>query len=153
MSLFSEYYSVIISNPALKSIVLVIASIIAAKLVDIIFTFIFKRLVDRTKTSLDDKILQLLHKPIFYSILFIGFSVAVKTATLPEYVDFALVGIFKTITIIIWLFVSSKILVMSMEWASRKATSTLFQKNTLPLFNNLGKIAICLLYTSPSPRD
>ena len=82
MSLFSQYYSVIISNPALKSIVLVIASIIAAKLVDIIFTFIFKRLVDKTKTRLDDKILQLLHKPIFYSILFIGFSVAVKTATI-----------------------------------------------------------------------
>ena len=144
MILLNDNYSVIISNPALKSIVLVIASIIAAKLVDIIFTFIFKRLVDRTKTSLDDKILQLLHKPIFYSILFIGFSVAVKTATLPEYVDFALVGIFKTITIIIWLFVSSKILVMSMEWASRQTTSTLLQKNTLPLFNNLGKIAIGL---------
>ena len=144
MSLFNEYYSVIISNSALKSVILVIASIIAAKLVDIIFTFIFKRLVDKTKTSLDDKILQLLHKPIFYSILFIGFSVAVKTATLPEYIDFFLVGIFKTITIIIWLFVSSKILVMSMEWASRQTTSTLLQKNTLPLFNNLGKIAIGL---------
>ena len=60
MSLFNEYYSVIISNSALKSVILVIASIIAAKLVDIIFTFIFKRLVDKTKTSLDDKILQLL---------------------------------------------------------------------------------------------
>ena len=144
MSLFNEYYIVIISNSALKSVILVIASIIAAKLVDIIFTFIFKRLVDKTKTSLDDKILQLLHKPIFYSILFIGFSVAVKTATLPEYIDFFLVGIFKTITIIIWLFVSSKILVMSMEWASRQTTSTLLQKNTLPLFNNLGKIAIGL---------
>ncbi|SVA04335.1 uncharacterized protein METZ01_LOCUS57189, partial [marine metagenome] len=38
MSLFNEYYSVIISNSALKSVILVIASIIAAKLVDIIFT-------------------------------------------------------------------------------------------------------------------
>ena len=145
MNLFNEYYIVIISNPALKSVVLVIVSIIAAKLVDIIFTFIFKRLVDKTKTSLDDKIMQLLHKPVFYSILFIGFSIAVKTATLPSYIDFALVGIFKTVTIIIWLFVISKILVMSMEWASRQTTSTLLQKNTLPLFNNLGKIAIGLL--------
>ena len=95
MSLLNEYYTVIISNPALKSVVLVIASIIVAKLVDIIFTFIFKRLVDKTKTTLDDKILQLLHKPIFYSILFIGFSVAVKTATLPAYIDFVIVGILK----------------------------------------------------------
>ena len=119
-------------------------SIIAAKATDIIFTILFKRLVDKTKTSLDDKIVHLLHRPIFYSILFIGFSVAVKAAVLPDYIDFALVGIFKTITIIIWLFVSSKILVMSMEWASGRTDSSLLQKNTIPLFNNLGKIAIGL---------
>ena len=34
---------------------------------------------------------------------------------------------------------------MSMEWVSRQAkTNSLLQKNTLPLFNNLGKIAIGL---------
>ena len=48
---------------------------------------------------------------------FIGFSLSVKTAPLPDYVDYAMAGIFKTITIVIWLFVVSKILLMSMEWA------------------------------------
>tara|TARA_Y100001949_G_scaffold65375_1_gene55317 strand:- start:101 stop:817 length:717 start_codon:yes stop_codon:yes gene_type:complete len=33
---------------------------------------------------------------------------------------------------------------MSIEWASRQTASNLLQKNTLPLFNNLGKIAIGL---------
>jgi len=143
MNELKEYYNIIVSNHFLKSISLVVLSIIFAKLVDIIFTIIFKKMVDKTKTNLDDKILQLLHKPIFYSILFIGFILSIKTASLPEHVDFALVGGLKTITIIIWLFVISKILVMSMEWASRQTTTnSLFQKNTLPLFNNLGKIAI-----------
>ncbi len=87
----------------MKGLVLVALSIIVAKLVDLIFTFIFKKLVDRTKTNLDDQILQLLHKPVFYSILFIGFTIAVKTAVLPDYIDFALIGIFKTITIFIQL--------------------------------------------------
>lgn len=144
MSFLNDYYLIILSNPTLKGIAMVGVSIIAAKATDIIFTILFKRLVDKTKTSLDDKIVHLLHRPIFYSILFIGFSVAVKAAVLPDYLDFALVGIFKTITIIIWLFVSSKILVMSMEWASGRTDSSLLQKNTIPLFNNLGKIAIGL---------
>ena len=75
--------------------------------------------------------------------LFIGFSFSVKTASLPDYTDYAMTGIFKTVTIIIWLFVISKILLMSMEWASIKTkTNSLFRKNTVPLFNNLGKIAI-----------
>ena len=143
MNELKEYYLFIISNHFLKSASIVLLSVIFAKMVDVVFTIIFKRMVDKTKTKLDDKILHLLHKPIFYSILFIGFSLSVKTAPLPDYVDYALTGVFKTITIIIWLFVISKILLMSMEWASRKTkTNSLLQKNTVPLFNNLGKIAI-----------
>ena len=138
-----EYYDLTISNPILKGLVLILASIVAAKLVDMMFTFIFKRVVKTTKTTLDDRILQLLHKPIFYSILFIGFILSIKTVVLPDHIEFALIGSFKTIMIIIWLFVISKILVMSMDWASRQTESNkILQKNTLPLFNNLGKIAI-----------
>ena len=144
MEQFSSYYNLVLESPALKALALATVSIVVAKFVDIVFTLIFKKVVKKTKTSLDDRILQLLHKPIFYSILFIGFSLAVKTANIPEYFDFALVGIFKTTTIIIWIFVISKILVMSMEWASRQTASNLLQTNTLPLFNNLGKIAIGL---------
>ena len=68
----------------------------------------------------------------------------VKTANLPDYIDFALVGIFKTITIIIWLFLISRILILSIDWASKQTDNKLLQQKTLPLFNNLGKIAIGL---------
>jgi small-conductance mechanosensitive channel len=144
MSWLPEEYAAVFSNRILQSVLIIWVAVIAAKLTDVIFTRIFKRIVDKTHTSLDDQILQLLHRPIFYSILFIGFSIAVKTANLPDYVDFALVGIFKTITILIWLFVAMKILVVSMEWAVQKTTNPLLQQKTLPLFNNLGKIAIGL---------
>ena len=140
-----RYMDFILSNSILKSLSLVIASIVSAKIVDMVFTFIFKRLVSSTKTTLDDRILQLLHKPIFYSILFVGFILSIKTTHLPNYIEFGLIGLLKTVTIVIWLFVVSKILVMSMDWASRQtATNKVLQKNTLPLFNNLGKIAIGL---------
>jgi len=144
MTELSKYYNIVFSNPALKGVALILISIISAKLIDVVFTIIFKRVVDKTKTSLDDRILQLLHRPIFYSILFIGFIISIKTAKLPAYIEFAFVGVFKTITIIIWLFVVSKILVLSMEWASRQKATSFLKKNTLPLFNNLGKIAIGL---------
>ena len=147
MSWLPEEYTAILSNRILQSIFIVCAALVVAKITDVVFTKIFQKVVDKTKTNLDDKILQLLHRPIFYSILFIGFSMAVKTATLPNYIDFALVGIFKTITILIWLFVGMKILVISMEWAVRKTTNPLLQQKTLPLFNNLGKIGIGLFGT------
>lgn len=137
-------YSLALSSTILQSVLIILGAIIAAKATDIVFTKIFKRVVDKTQNSLDDKILQLLHKPVFYSILFFGFNIGIKVARLPIEIDFALIGIFKTVTILIWLFVSIKILIMSMEWASRQKENNFFQKNTLPLFNNLAKIGIGL---------
>ena len=144
MSWLQENYEVALSNPIILSVLIILGAVIAAKIMDMIFTRIFKRIVNKTQTNFDDRILELLHRPIFYSILFIGFSVAVKTAELPNYIDYALVGIFKTSTILIWLFVVMKVLILSMEWASQKTSNPLLQQKTLPLFNNLGKIAIGL---------
>ena len=81
MSELKEYYIFIVSNHFLKSASIVLLSIVFAKLVDIVFTLVFRRMVDKTATKLDDKILHLLHKPIFYSILFIGFNLSVKTGS------------------------------------------------------------------------
>ena len=144
MSWLQKNYEVALSNPIILSVLIILGAVIAAKITDMIFTRIFKRIVNKTQTNFDDRILELLHRPIFYSILFIGFSVAVKTAELPNYIDYALVGIFKTSTILIWLFVVMKVLILSMEWASQKTSNPLLQQKTLPLFNNLGKIAIGL---------
>ena len=144
MSWLQKNYEVALSNPIILSVLIILGAVIAAKITDMIFTRIFKRIVNKTQTNFDDRILELLHRPIFYSILFIGFSVAVKTAELPNYIDYALVGIFKTSTILIWLFVVMKVLILSMEWASKKTSNPLLQQKTLPLFNNLVKIAIGL---------
>ena len=48
------YIDFILSNSALKGLSLIVLSIVSAKFVDMVFTFIFKRLVSSTKTTLDD---------------------------------------------------------------------------------------------------
>lgn len=135
---FLEYSSV-------QSALIVIAAVIVAKIADMIFTRIFRQIVSKTKSSLDDKIIDLLHRPIFYSIIFIGLSFAVKRAGMPDYLDFAFVGIFKTITIVIWLVIIIKMFVVTMEWTSSRTSSKVLQQKTLPLFNNLGKILIVVV--------
>jgi small-conductance mechanosensitive channel len=127
-----------------QTALIAIGAIFIAKLADVFFTRIFRRFVSKTQTNLDDKIVDLLHRPIFYSIIFIGLSIAVKRAGFPDYIDFGLVGLFKTITILIWLVIMIRIFVLSMEWASNRTSSRLLQNKTLPLFNNLGKILITI---------
>ena len=147
MDWIKDNYPDLIANSLVRSLIIILGSIIIAKITDLVFTLIIKRLTAKTRTELDDKIVVLFHKPIFYSILFIGFSMAVKTANIPEYLDFALVGLFKTITIIIWLFLISRILLLAFDWASKQTDNKLLQQKTLPLFNNLGKIALGLFGT------
>ena len=147
MDWLKDNYTTLIGNHLVRSAIIIVGSIVIAKITDLVFTRIFKRLTSRTHTELDDNIVNLLHRPIFYSILFVGFSMAVKTATLPDYIDFALVGTFKTGTIIVWLLLISKVFTLSMDWASAQARNRLLQHKTLPLFNNLGKIAIGLFGT------
>ncbi len=115
-----------------------------AKLTDWIFVGIFKRWSSKTNTNLDDNIVNFLHKPIFYSILFFGFSTGVNLLGLPEYINFAILGVFKTATILIWLSLFVKVFTLSMDWTTRRTDNKLLQSRTLPLFNNLGKIAIGL---------
>ena len=115
MEWIKDNYNVLIANHLVRSALIIVGSIMVAKITDLVFIGIFKRLTARTRTGLDDKIVSLLHRPIFYSILFIGFSMAVKTAALPDYIDFALVGLFKTATILIWLFLISNVFIISMQ--------------------------------------
>ena len=144
MDWLKDNYAELLQNPFVRSALIIVGSIIMAKLTDWIFVGIFKRWSSKTNTNLDDNIVNFLHKPIFYSILFFGFSTGVNLLGLPEYINFAILGVFKTATILIWLSLFVKVFTLSMDWTTRRTDNKLLQSRTLPLFNNLGKIAIGL---------
>jgi len=147
MDWLKDNYAELLQNPFARSALIIVGSIVMAKLTDWIFVGIFKRWSSKTNTNLDDNIVNFLHKPIFYSILFFGFSTGVNLLGLPEYINFAILGVFKTATILIWLSLFAKVFTLSMDWTTRRTDNKLLQSRTLPLFNNLGKIAIGLFGT------
>ena len=137
-------FSSFLKNPLLLSILILFAFILLAKIADIIFTRILKRLAAKTKTLFDDQIIELLHKPIFYTIILLGLTFTMKRIQMPEYLDYAGVGIIKTGAILLWAFVIIRIFILTMDWFSTRTASRLLQYKTLPLFNNLGKIVITI---------
>ena len=92
----------VLSNPYLKALTIVIASGLAAWIIKWIFSTVLIRAVRRTKTSFDDKLLELLNKPVFYTVLLIGFDVAVNTLEIPDNLRYIVVGLIKTTVLLIW---------------------------------------------------
>ena len=81
-------------------ITIVIVSPLIAFIIDLLFSLIFKGLVRKTKTTIDDKIIKILHGPIFYSAIFIGWMIAIQKTSF-IYTGY-IVSIFLTIITFLW---------------------------------------------------
>ena len=69
MDWLKDNYTELLLNPFVRAGIVIIGSIIIAKITDWIFVGIFKRWTSKTKTSLDDSLVNFLHKYLNTSIL------------------------------------------------------------------------------------
>ena len=136
----------LIKQPIIQAVLCVIGSILAAKIADWIIGRVLSNLANRTSSTIDDNIIQILHRPIYYSILFIGLGISVKAFNLPEVLSFVLLGLFKTIAVIIWSFALFQSFMHFIIWyGGQSKKDNIYQKHTLPLFDNVGKVIIFIL--------
>ena len=140
-----EFLNDIISNKPLLALIYILSSIIIAYIVDKIFIASLKLLVKKSDTEIDDKILDFIHKPIYYSILFFGISIAISLLEISSKINFYLIGIMKSIIIVFWAIALFKSFMIFIEWSSKKSRTIPFiQPKTIPLFENMGKIILFL---------
>ena len=92
MEVYLELFISYLKIRAVQAVLCIIASIMAAKLADWIIGRILSRLVSRTSSTIDDKIIQILHRPIYYSILLMGLGISVRLFPLPEIIAFVIIG-------------------------------------------------------------
>ncbi|MDB3868554.1 mechanosensitive ion channel family protein [Candidatus Marinimicrobia bacterium] len=143
MDIFTDFINILKDYSSIYFIILIFASAFLAKLADWILSGIIFRFTKKTETRFDDKLVDALHKPIYYSVFFLGISFSVNAVDLPDQFLFILLGLFKSITIVVWSFAISKIFVELIKWSSQVGnTKKIIQKRTVPLFDNMGKITI-----------
>ena len=126
-------------------LILISLSIVGAKLIDLIFIKFLKNLVHKTKSDFDDKILDLIHRPLYYSLLFIGFgfSISIENFYLSSNIIFVVNAIMKSLLIVLWSIAFLKIFVLLIQISSSKSSnSKLLSSKLVPLFDNIGKIII-----------
>ena len=96
MTDYLELFFTLIKQPITQAVLYVIGSLVVAKLADWIISTVLSRLANQTSNTIDDRIIQILHRPIYYSILFMGLGISIKLLQLPDIITFVFIGIFKS---------------------------------------------------------
>ena len=144
---YSKVEVFFLDYPLINFIFLIFASMIIAKIIDFIFTSLLSRVVSRTNNDIDDKMVKIIHKPIYYTFLFIGlrFAISIKSLGFSETIIFIFSGLLKTIAIFIWCMALFKIFILLINlYSSNNKNKNNINLKLLPLFDNLGKIIIFL---------
>jgi small-conductance mechanosensitive channel len=133
-----EFLAGITSNTYLQALLVIVLSIGIAIFLDVIILRIIKKWVSRTKLAIDDHIFDIIHKPIFISVIIFGLAIATDLLDFNNTLNFITIGCLKTIVILLWTIAVAKFLKLLLSLFSRDDSRfQLVQDRTLPLFNNL----------------
>ena len=71
------------SSPMIDAAIIVVASAVAALLVDLFVTRVVGRLVSSTSSDFDDRLIAALHRPIFLTVFLLGTALALRALAFP----------------------------------------------------------------------
>jgi MscS family membrane protein len=132
-----------LTEPPVLALIVLVGSVVLAKLVDWTLSKVLRRLARRTATEIDEKLIDALHRPIFVSVVLVGIHIAVLIlapgATVVGWVD----SIVQTIAVVIWTVAGLRVvtaLLHGMTGLSRRVNW--LEERTLPLFDNVARLVV-----------
>ena len=96
-------------------IIIVVAFAILAWLVDLIINRVLTALVRKSKFRLDDQILEILHRPVWVSVVLMGAITAVQWISPRPPFPFILTALLKSLLVLIWAFAINGVLLRIIE--------------------------------------
>jgi len=137
-----EFLDTYLTNPYLRALVILIGSVIAAKLADILISGTLKLLASRTDTDLDDKVIQRLHGPIFKTVFLAGAYLAVSTLDPGDRLRYWLGGLLGTFLLVLWARALYDVSTLFLRKASGSDRVDWMDAQSEPLFENLSFILL-----------
>lgn len=129
------------SQPAVRALAFVVGSVLVAKIADIVLCKLLRRLAARTRSNLDDRLINHLHRPIFYSVIAVGLYLALNELN-PPYA-WILVRLINTFAAVIWTAALLRVCSELVSGLGRLADRVQWlDARTVPLFDNLGKLVV-----------
>ncbi len=145
MEQFINRYINSINSPVISAIVVFTAYILFAKIIDLSINRVLKKITTLTKSELDDRIVELIHRPIFYSIFLLGAVHAIHILNTSDIVVFYSQGVLFTLLTLIWSICIIRISNLVIDNSMHKvADITGLSREIIPLVENLWKVIIII---------
>ena len=136
LSFFGDYRYV-------QALVVVCVSYAVAWVLDRVVISSLKRLVAKTSAELDKQVILHLHRPIFQSVILVGFAVAGLILKLPERLEQILFSMLMPYEVVTWSVCAFKVIRLMLRKMSRTTGHTqMLHAQTLPVFENLTVVVI-----------
>ncbi|GAB5561854.1 MAG: mechanosensitive ion channel family protein [Synoicihabitans sp.] len=126
----------------LAGIVLFLAIVVAWAVDRVVVVFV-KRLVTKTQGDFDDHLLEIMHKPVFYSVLVYGLSTASSVLAMPVELHGRIFPLIYTALLVVWtMFAVRFSRLVLRQMAANEKRFVILHSQTLPLFENLAFLTI-----------
>jgi MscS family membrane protein len=123
--------------PLVQAGLIILAFLILAKLTDLLISRFVTRLVARTQNNLDDRLIEIVHRPIFTTVALIGLMLATYRLALNDSLQVLTIASIKTVLIFIWLVFTWRLSLLFVEAMKQHRRRFLFvQETTEPLLTN-----------------
>jgi len=134
------------SSPFMNFAVTILLFILIARLSDFLFSKILKRITRFTETDVDDKIIALAHKPIFFTVLLIGAALSVVYLELPQKAVFYSEGLLYSFLIVLWMITFIRVSDILIEYLlQRQVDVSGLRNDIMPVIENVSKITIVVV--------
>ena len=132
-------------NVYLQAALIASAFIVVGKIADWVISRIIGRFAGRSTNDFDDRLVSLVHRPVFLSFVLVGLGLATKRLGLGETPTFVTVGALKTIALVIWFNALGDLNSLTVETIRRRSRSKLVQSGMLTLLHNIMKVVLVAL--------
>ena len=137
------YFGYLNDYPWIQALTMVAASILIAWIFDRFIISTLKSIAIRTKFEIDNRLIELLHGPIYSSIIILGIALAVHTLEPVAPFDFIIYSSLQSIAYLIWAVLILRITKLVLGHVARSDRHiSILHPQTLPLFENIANIAI-----------
>jgi len=140
------YLNYISEYPVLKAAVILFIFWLAAFILDKVIIVVIKRITRKTSTNFDDKLIDLLHQPIFTSLILLGIASATRSLEYSIGSVTLLYSCLATVAIFVWTrFIIKFSRYILIAIAGKPDKIKVLHNQTLPLFENLAFMLIFVI--------